>query len=87
MDRMPAGYAGTYRSDELAASFVVTVAEDLLRIKLSDGQTRTLRRIGNNIFLGGGVTLHFEPPRDGHSAGFSFDQGRVRGIRFVRTSN
>jgi CubicO group peptidase (beta-lactamase class C family) len=87
MDPMPAGYAGTYRSDELAASFVVTVAEDQLRIKLSDGQTRTLRRIGNNVFLGGGVTLHFEPPRDGHSAGFSFDQGRVRGIRFVRTSN
>jgi hypothetical protein len=84
---MPAGYAGTYRSEELAASFVVASAGETLRITVPGSQTLTLRRIRNDVFIGGGLTLRFDAPRDGRSAGFSLDQGRVRGVRFTRTTD
>ncbi len=87
MDAMPAGYVGTYWSEELAASFVVAVGVDVLQVKLPYGQVRTLRRIRNDVFIGGGMTLRFDAPRDGRSAGFSLDQGRVRRIRFARTAD
>jgi hypothetical protein len=80
-------YAGTYRSDELAASFTVVVADETLQVKLPSGGTATLRWIRDGVFVGGGTTLRFDVLRDGRSAGFELDQGRVRGIRFARTAN
>jgi len=80
-------YAGTYRSDELAASFTVTVADETLQVKLPGGATPTLRRIREGVFVGGGTTLRFDAARDGRSPGFALDQGRARGIRFVRTAD
>ena len=80
-----AAYAGTYQSDELAASFSIVVADETLQVKLPSGATATLRRIRDGVFVGGGTTLRFDSPRDGRIAGFELDQGRVRGIRFTRT--
>jgi len=78
-------FAGTYQSDELAASFTIVVADEALQVKLPSGMTATLRRIRDGVFVGGGTTLRFDGPRDGRIAGFELDQGRVRGIRFTRT--
>ena len=87
MEPMTTIYAGTYRSEELAASFTVEVAADAIRVKMPSGSTATMRRIRDGVFLAGGTTLRFDPPRDGRIDGFALDQGRVRGIRFVRTAN
>ena len=78
-------YAGTYRSDELAASFSVVVANDALQVKTASGGTIPFRRIRDGVFQAGSTTLRFDPVRDGSVPGFALDQGRVRGIRFVRT--
>lgn len=82
-----AAFAGTYWSDELAASFTVVVAGDVVRVTLPSGQSTAFRQIRDGMFVGGGRTLRFDAPRDGRSAGFALDQGRVRGIRFVRREN
>jgi CubicO group peptidase (beta-lactamase class C family) len=82
---VPAAYAGTYRSDELAASFSIAVVDETVQVKLPSGGTTTLRRLRDGVFVGGGTTLRFDAPRDGRSAGFTLDRGRVRGIRFVRS--
>jgi hypothetical protein len=87
MGAASAAYAGTYRSEELAASFTIVVADETLRVKLPSGEPRTFRRIRDGVFASGGTTLRFDPPRDGRSEGFALDQGRVRGIRFVRTAD
>jgi CubicO group peptidase (beta-lactamase class C family) len=78
-------YAGTYRAEELAASFTVAVANDVLQVKTASGSTIPFRRIRDGVFVAGGTTLRFDAARDGEIAGFALDQGRVRGIRFVRT--
>ena len=78
-------YAGTYRSEELAATFTIIVTDNVMQAKLPGGDTRTMRQSREGTFISGGLTLRFDPPRDGRSAGFELGQGRVRGIRFVRT--
>jgi CubicO group peptidase (beta-lactamase class C family) len=88
MEPVSGAYAGTYRSEELAASFTVEVGgEETLQVKLANGATATMRRIRDGVFVGGGTTLRFDAPRDGKVSGFALDQGRVRGIRFVRTAD
>ncbi len=77
-------YAGTYRSDELAASFTIAVANDALQVKMPGDVTSTFRRIRDGVFVAGGTTLRFDDVRDGTLPGFVLDQGRMRGIRFVR---
>ncbi len=82
---VPAAYAGTYRSEELAASFTVVVDAETVKVKLPSGGTGTLQRVGERVFVGGGTTVRFDGPRDGRVDGFALDLGRVKGIRFVRT--
>ena len=78
-------YAGTYQSDELAAAFTVTVVNDALQVKVPSGSTIGFRRVSDGVFAAGPTTLRFDPVRDGVVSGFALDQGRVRGIRFIRT--
>jgi hypothetical protein len=87
MGALSAAYAGTYWSEELATSFTIAVGDEALQVKGLDGEPATYRRIRENVFVGGGRTIRFDAPRDGRSAGFALDLGRVRGIRFTRTSN
>jgi hypothetical protein len=77
-------YAGTYRSDELGSSFIVTVVGETIQVKLPTGGTATLRQLQEGVFIGGGNTVRFDPLKDGKAPGFSLDLGRVRGLRFVR---
>jgi hypothetical protein len=77
-------YAGVYWSDELAASFRAIVTDSTLQLRLPDGRSPMFRRIRDGVFVAGGMTLRFDAPLDGRSGGFALDQGRVRGIRFVR---
>jgi hypothetical protein len=77
-------FAGTFHSEELAASFTITVAGDALQVKTASGETRPFQQVREGMFVSGGVTLRFDPVRDGRSDGFALDMGRVRGIRFVR---
>jgi hypothetical protein len=84
---LSAAYAGTYRSEELMASFKVVVVGDALEVTLPNGGKPTFRQIREGVFVAGGVTLRFDAPRDGRIAGFALDQGRVRGLRFVRASD
>jgi hypothetical protein len=82
---IPGGYAGTYWSDELAASFVISIAGDTLSVKLPGGTLLPLRRTGEATFRSrGAMSLEFDAPRDGRSAAFVLGLGRVRGLRFVR---
>ena len=81
---IPAAYAGTYRSDELVASFTIVVANDALEVKMPGDATTTFRRLRDGVFVAGGTTLRFDGVRDGRIPGFALDQGRMRGIRFIR---
>jgi hypothetical protein len=80
----PAAFAGMYWSEELAASFSVADAGDMMRVTMPSGRSVAFRQIRDGFFVGGGMTLRFDAPRDGRGGGFALDQGRVRGIRFVR---
>lgn len=78
-------YAGTFRSDELAASFTVTIIGETIQVKIPSGGAMIMRQSRDGVFTNGGTTLRFDPPRDGKVGGFVLDLGRVRGLRFVRT--
>lgn len=86
MEPLSAVYAGTHRSEELAASLTVIVVEDAIQVKLPSGSTATMRRICDGVFLARGTTLRFDQPKEGRIEGFALNQGRVRGIRFVLTA-
>lgn len=81
---LTAVYNGTYRSEELAASFTVVVAADAIQVTMPGNTTNTFRRTRPGVFVGGGTTLRFDEASDGTVAGFVLDAGRMRGIRFVR---
>jgi hypothetical protein len=78
-------YAGTYASTELDVQYELSVREGVLRLthrKLGD---LPLQTAGRDVFTTRtGSTLVFRRDRRGRLTGFTLNDGRVRGVGFVR---
>jgi len=79
-----AGLAGRYYSEELDASYELSVSGQTILARRPRGEVDTLRVAGERTYRGGGMTYRFAPSADGRAAGFALDLGRVRGVEFVR---
>ncbi len=77
------GFAGRYRGPEVGADWAVAVEGTDLTAKGPDGERRGLEYVGPDRFSMGGAEIHFA--RDsGGVTGFTYEGGRVRGVRFER---
>jgi CubicO group peptidase (beta-lactamase class C family) len=77
-------FVGTYHSAELATSLLVSRADTVLNLTLQNASPVPLRPLGEDEFLGGGVSLGFTRDATGRVTGLSLNQGRARGLRFER---
>jgi CubicO group peptidase (beta-lactamase class C family) len=76
-------YAGRFYSDELDATYTLTVERGSLVARVRWRGPRTLVPAGRDRFRLGAATLAFER-RGGRVTGFAASAGRVREIRFAR---
>ncbi len=76
-----AEYPGAYYSEELDASWDLTITENALYVV---GVERPFSPVEADVFRLGGTILRFVREADGRVVGLEVDAGRVRGIGFVR---
>jgi hypothetical protein len=76
-------YAGSYRSEELGATYEVSATDSTLVLKTRWGADRTVRPVHGDTFLGD-YLLRFTR-RGGRIDGMLMSSGRVREVRFDRT--
>ena len=79
-----AAFAGTYHSTELTATLVVAQSDTGLVLTLRNEAPSPLRSMGNDEFLGAGLSLQFTRDAAGKVTGILVNQGRARGLRFDR---
>jgi CubicO group peptidase (beta-lactamase class C family) len=80
----PASYAGAYYSDEIDATFTVTVKDGRLVVQReTDSAPAPLQPVAADEFRFAGMTVRFARANGAIDA-LLVDAGRVRGIRFVR---
>lgn len=77
-------YAGTYRSEELDATYTLSLRDEALQRQHRKMPDARLEPAGRDVFTLGGSTYLFERDRRGRVTGFTLNDGRVRGVRFVR---
>lgn len=82
-----AQFAGSYYSEELATSVVVSQADSGLSIEVPNSSPSPLRPVGKDHFLASGLALQFTRDTAGSVTGFVLNQGRARGMKFERTGN
>jgi len=78
-----AALVGRYYSDELSSTYDLKAAGSSLVLTRGRAAPDTLRAIDQRTLRAGGITLHFSAPGSGGPA-FTIDNGRARGIEFVR---
>ena len=78
-------YAGSYYSEELGASYVVTAGDSTLTLKTRGGNDRTVRMVYGDTFAGD-YLLRFTR-KGGKIDGMLMSSGRVRGVRFTRSGS
>lgn len=76
-------YAGTYYSEELGATYTVTVADSALSLETRMGDAVTVRPAYGDVF-DGRYLLRFTRGRGNRVDGFLMSTGRVRNVRFDR---
>ena len=76
-------YEGTYYSEELNATYRISLPRDVLNLSRSLG-SGPLRPNGTDRFSVGSHTLVFQRGQGGAITGFTVEAGRVRNIRFQR---
>jgi hypothetical protein len=79
-----ADFAGTYRSDELNATYRVESINGELRLHGGLPATRILEPAGADAFRGGSYTFRFQRDAAGRVVAFTVQAGRVQNIRFSR---
>jgi len=78
-------YAGTYASSELDVQYAFTMRADTLRLSHRKLGEWSLQAAGRDVFTATtGSTLVFQRDRRGRLTGFTLNDGRVRGVNFVR---
>jgi CubicO group peptidase (beta-lactamase class C family) len=73
---------GRFYSDELSATYDLSAASNALVLRRAHAGPDTLRAVDARTFRGAGLTLHFDTATPATS--FTVDNGRARGIEFVR---
>jgi CubicO group peptidase (beta-lactamase class C family) len=80
-----ADFAGKYHSDEVDATFTVTMRDGALLLQRdTDAEPTRLEPRAEGAFRFRGMTIRFERDSRERVAALVVDAGRVRGIRFVR---
>jgi CubicO group peptidase (beta-lactamase class C family) len=74
---------GRYYSDELSSTYDLETSRSTLVLTRGRAAPDTLRAIDHETLRAGGITLHFNAPGSAGPA-FTIDNGRARGIEFVR---
>jgi CubicO group peptidase (beta-lactamase class C family) len=88
MPGRPADYAGAYYSDEIDATFTVSASGDAIVLRRdSDAEAAPAQAWSGGVFRFRGMTLRFERGPDGRATALLVDAGRVRDIRFLRTTD
>jgi CubicO group peptidase (beta-lactamase class C family) len=77
-------YAGTYASAELDVQYALDVRDGTLRLSHRKLGEWTLQEAGRDVFTSLESTLVFQRDRRGRVAGFTINDGRTRGVGFVR---
>lgn len=79
-----AAFAGSYESEELDTRYEIVLRDSTLvrtHRKMTDA---TLVPAGKDVFTYGGVAVVFSRDRRGRVTGFTVNDGRVRGVKFVK---
>ena len=80
-----AAMAGRYRSEELNASYELVGSGTRLVLHRPRAEADTLRPVDRQTLRGTGLTIRFaQPVTAGEAPGFTVDNGRARGLEFVR---
>ena len=78
-----ATYAGTYVSDELAATYVVTAADTALNVRTRTNKPETVTPVYGDTFAGP-FLVEFTRDQSGRPSGLLISTGRARKIRFEK---
>jgi hypothetical protein len=78
-----ASYAGTYTSDELAATYVVTAADTALNLRTRTSPPVTVTPVYGDAFSGP-FLVEFTRDQGGRPSGLLMSTGRARKIRFEK---
>jgi CubicO group peptidase (beta-lactamase class C family) len=85
-DSERAALVGRYFSDELSSTYDLRASGSALILTRGRSAPDTLRVLDHETLRAGGITLHFSPSGSSGPA-FTIDNGRARGIEFVRLSS
>ena len=77
-------YAGSYFSEELGATYLLSATDTTLVLKTRWASDRTVRPVHGDTFVGD-YLLRFTRGRGGRIDGMLMSTGRVRDVRFERT--
>lgn len=80
---MLAAFAGSYRSEEIGATWVIETDAGELVLHHPSGESRTLRARSETVFGAGGLEVAFVLD-GGRATAFVLAAGRVRNVRFDR---
>lgn len=80
-----AAYSGAFFSEELQATYTLSVVDGALTLRRPTWEPAALRPLVRDEFSVSGATLRFVRDGAGAVSGFMLDAGRVRNLRFVRT--
>jgi CubicO group peptidase (beta-lactamase class C family) len=78
-------FTGRFYSQEVDATYELTVDGGALVVKRPRGEVETLQMVDARTFRGGGLTYRFAPNARGAAPSFTVDVARVRGLAFVRS--
>lgn len=81
-----AAYAGSYASEELDGTWLVSVENNGLVVRYPGSAPIPLRPLTRDEFAGRGVNLLFQRNEGGTVVGAALSQGRARNMMFVRLS-
>jgi CubicO group peptidase (beta-lactamase class C family) len=77
-------FSGRFYSDELSSTFDLSPVAGGLLLRRAHAGPDTLRATDAHTLRGGGVTLRFDASASGPAQTFTVENGRARGLEFVR---
>ena len=80
-------YAGEYRSPEIPATYILSVIDEALSLRIGKRAPINLEFIGADEANGSGFRVSFARSRNGSVAGFSLDAGRVKNLKFTKSES
>lgn len=83
-----AAFAGSYYSDELDVTYVVSVDDSVLAVQVRGGPKARLTRSSDDSFARSGTgSLRFTKGRNGRVDGFVMSAGRVQNLKFIKRTS